>query len=180
MEAAVTVAIALLLTWPVRARLWALATTVPPRYALFSVASLVILLAGHMISRGAATYPLTAWDMYTVSNPADPQFIDYIAALSSGREERLLMGRLFPAGGRHFRARVDSAAFAVERSQPGQNRQAIDHLDTMLAAVARSYNAQHHAQSVRVIRLWVGTVPAQKYRGPASISRRLLYEYQAR
>jgi len=177
-EAAVNIGLAVLLTWPVRAPLGAVFAAVPRRYALFILASLGLMLAGHVASRGDATYPLTGWDMYTVSNPADPRFVDYVAVRADGREERVFMGQLFPAGGRHFRARLDAAAFAIEQSPPGQNAESIARLDSMLAAVAMMWRTQHPADSLLSIRLMVGSVPAQHYAGPASISRNLLREYR--
>lgn len=177
-EAAVIVLLSTLVLWPVRRLLLERLDAIPRRYALFCVASLASLLVGHVASRGEATYPLTAWDMYTVSNPSDPRFVDYLAELSTGQEVRLLMGQLFPSGGRHFRARIDEAAYAVDEAPSSQVAAALAHLDDMLAAVTEKYTAQHPGDSIRAIRLWIGTVPARHYSGPASISRRLLHEYR--
>lgn len=178
-ELAVIMAASALLLWPARARLRNVITTLPVRYVMACLTSIGLLLIGHAITRNEDTYPLVAWDMYTVNDPRDPQFVDYVGVLASGREERLLLARLFPAGGRHFRARVDHASLAVaDDSLPG-HQQAIDQLDRLLAAVATAYDAQHPSDSVRVIRLWLGTVPAQAYAGPQSIRRRLIHEYTA-
>ena len=172
-EAVADVALAALLLWPVRAQLVAIASAIPRRYTLFCLGGALLMVGGQVASSGEATYPFADWDMYTVRRPDDPRFVDYSAELSNGREERLLIGQLFPAGGRHFRARIDQVAFAIE-----QDPRAIDDLDAMLAAVAQAYAAQHSPDSVRTIRLWSVTVPARNYRGPASISRKLLREYQ--
>jgi hypothetical protein len=116
--------------------------------------------------------------MYTVSNPADPRFIDYVAVLGDGREERLLLGQLFPEGGRHLRARIDAAAYAIDGATA--SAPAIAHLDTMLDAVAGRYRVLHATDSVASIRLWLGTVPARHFTGVSSIRRRLLHEYRPR
>ena len=126
------------------------------------------------------TYPLAGWDMYTRSDPSDPRFVEYMAELQDGREVRLLMGELFPDGGRHFRARVDQAAYALDAAAPEERPRALAHLDTVLDAIALRYREVHTADPVRVIRLWIGSVPAQDYRGPASITRRLLLDYETR
>lgn len=180
LEAAVNVAIALVLLWPVRVRLRAVLASIPRRYAVTCIAGLCLLLAGHEVSRGDVTYPLAGWDMYTRSDPSDPRFVEYVAELEGGREEPLLLGELFPDGGRHFRARVDQAAYALDAAAPGERPQAAAHLDTVLDAIALRYREVHAADSVRAIRLWIGSVPAQHYRGPASITRRLLLEYETR
>jgi hypothetical protein len=172
-EAVADVALAALLLWPVGAQLLTIASAIPRRYTLFCLAGALVLVGGQVASNGEATYPFADWDMYTVRRPDDPRFVDYVAELSNGREERLLIGELFPAGGRHFRARIDQVTFAIE-----QDPRTIDDLDAMLAAVAQAYAAQHSPDSVRTIRLWSVTVPARNYRGPASISRKLLHEYQ--
>ncbi len=177
-EAGADVTLAVLLLWPVRARLRTIASAIPRRYMLFCLGGAVLLLGGQVVSRGEATYPLADWDMYTERRPDDPRFIDYLAELSSGREERLLIGQLFTAGGRHFRARIDKVVFAIEQSPPGSAPQAIDDLEAMLAALAGAYAEQHPPESVRTIRLWSVTVPARDYKGPASISRKLLREYR--
>jgi hypothetical protein len=179
-EGVVIVALAGALLWPVRGRLREVAAAIPRRYVLLCLLGGMLLLGGQMISSGETSYPFPDWDMYTVSNPADPRFVDYMAELSSGREVRLLIGQLFPAGGRHFRARIDKAAYATDTAQGGSNdAQAAADLDALLAAVTREYNARHPGDPVRTIRLWVGTVPARSYKGPASISKHLLREYHA-
>ena len=180
LEALVIVALSVALLWPVRARLREIAMAIPFRYALCCLAGCLLLLGGQMVSSGETTYPFPDWNMYTVSNPADPRFVDYMAELSSGREVRLLIAQLFPAGGRHFRARIDHAAYATDPAQGGSdNPQAEADLDALLAAVTRQYNARHPGETIRTIRLLVGTVPARNYHGPESISRHLLREYHA-
>jgi hypothetical protein len=178
-EAVVDVVLAVVFLWPVHASLRAIVLAIPRRYTLFCLGGMILLLGGQIVSRGEATYPLTDWNMYTVRLADDPRFIDYMGELSSGRETRLLIGRLFPAGGRHFRARIDKAAFAIARTDSGSpDQRAIDDLDAMLASLARAYTLQHPGESVRKIRLWSATVPARDYKGPASISRQLLREYR--
>lgn len=177
-EAGADVALAVILLWPVRAHLRSIAASIPRRYLLFCLGGALVLVAGQVASHAEATYPVTDWDMYTLRRPDDPRFIDYMAELSSGREERLLIGRLFPAGGRHFRARIDSVAFAIDAQGASPDPRAIGDLETMLSAVASAWGAQHPGDSVRHIRLWSVTVPARDYRGPASISRTLLREYR--
>lgn len=177
-EAVADVALAALLLWPVRARLRTIASAIPSRYMLFCLGGALLVIGGQVASSGEATYPLVDWDMYTVRRPDDPRFVDYVAELSNGREERLLIGQLFPAGGRHFRARIDKVALAIGQTQPGPDHQAADDLDAMLAALAGAYAVRHPQESVRTIRLWSVTVPARDYRGPGSISRQLLREYQ--
>jgi hypothetical protein len=178
-ELLVILAVSGLLLWPARARLRDVFTTLPPRYAAACLTSAGLLLAGHVISRNEDAYPLVAWDMYTENHPGDAQFVDYVGVLDSGREERLLLARLFPAGGRHLRARIDSAAVAVTRDSPSPaHRNAMVRLDSLLAAVAATYDARHPADSINSIRVWLGTVPARSYTGPQSIRRRLIHEYR--
>jgi hypothetical protein len=117
--------------------------------------------------------------MYTVSNPADPRFVDYVAVLADGREERVFMGQLFP----RRRTALPRAAGCgrVSRSnsrRQDRNAESMARLDSMLAAVAMTWRTQHPADSLQAIRLMVGSVPAQHYAGPASISRKLLREYR--
>lgn len=178
-ELLVILAVSGLLLWPARARLRDAFTTLPKRYAAACLTSVGLLLVGHAGSRNEATYPLVAWDMYTEHHPGDAPFVDYVGVLDSGREERLLLGRLFPAGGRHLRARIDSASVAVTRdSQAPGHQRAMAQLDSLLAAVAATYDAQHPADFINTIRVWLGTVPARTYTGPQSISRRLIHEYR--
>lgn len=180
LEAVVIVAICVASLWPVRRQLALVARAIPRSYAAVSLLGAGLLLAGHVISRGEATYPITAWDMYTASNPDNPRYVDYMAELRSGREVRLLIASLFPAGGKHLRGRVDAAAFAVQRATGGPDEQrAVAELEALLVAVTREYEARHPQDPIRTIRLWVGTVPARNYAGPASISRTLLREYHA-
>ena len=147
----------------------------PRPYLLACLTSVGLLLAGHAIARNEDTYPLVAWDMYTDSRSGDPTFVDYVGVLANGREERLLLGRLFPAGGRHLRARIDSVAEATVR----ESSQGVQ-LDSLLAAVVIAYDARHPTDSLRAVQLWLGTVPVRAYTGPQSISRRLIHEYTAR
>jgi hypothetical protein len=180
LEAVVIVAISVAMLWPVRRQLAAIARLIPNAYRMTSLLGAGLLLGGHVISRGEATYPVTAWDMYTASNPDDPRYVDYLAELRSGREVRLLIAQLFPAGGKHLRGRVDAAAFAVQRAMNGPDEQrAVAELEALLMAVTREYEARHPEDPIRTIRLWIGTVPARNYEGPASISRALLREYHA-
>ena len=171
-EFLVILALNALLLFPSRARLRDVFTALPWPYALVCLTSVGLLLAGHAISRNEDTYPLVAWDMYTENQPGDPHFVDYVGVLASGREERLLLGRLFPAGGRHLRARIDSAAEATVR----ESSRGVQ-LGSLLAAVVIAYDARHPTDSLRSIRVLLGTVPARAYTGPQSISRRLIYEY---
>lgn len=180
-ELLVILAISGLLLRPSLAQLRETLATLPGRYAAICLASAGLLLAGHAISRNEDTYPLVAWDMYTERHPGDPQFVDYDGVLANGRDERLLLGRLFPAGGRHLRERIDSAAVAATRDSLSPGHQlAVAQLDSLLAAVATTYDAQHSGDSLRAIRLFLGTVPARAYTGPQSIDRRLIHEYRAR
>jgi hypothetical protein len=174
-ELLVIVALAAVSLWPARASVREIVAGLPLRYLAFSVTVVVLLLAGHAISRQAETYPLTEWDMYTTSDPSDPRFVDYMAVLPDGREQRILVAELFPAGGRHLRARIDQMVFAVEQSR---GVQPFAQLDTMLFALRQAWREQHPADSLDAIRVVIGTVPAKQYRGPASITRTLLHEYR--
>jgi len=174
LELLLIVATALVALWPARSRVHEIVAALPRRYAASSVAMVVLVLAGHAISRQADTYPLTEWDMYTTSNPDDPQFVDYMAVLPRGSEERILIGQLFPSGGRHLRARIDVAALALRESRGGQ---AQSQLDSMLFAITGAWSARHPSDSLLAIRVMLGRVPVRNYRGPASIIRTLLYEY---
>lgn len=182
LEAVTNVAIVLTLLWPVRSRIGAILWAIPRRYALFSVTSLVVLIGAQAAGEGEAFYPLTDFSMYTTSLLRDHhRFVEYTAELSSGREERLLIGRLFPAGGMYLRRRIDDSVDAIE--SPGSrsnNPVAVDALDAMLAAIARKYDSLHPADPVRTVRLWRGTVSLRDHKSPSTIPRRLIYEYQAR
>jgi hypothetical protein len=181
LEAVTNVAIVLTLLWPVRARIGTILSAIPRGYALFSVASLVVLIGAQAAGQGEALYPLADWSMYTTSRLEDPHFIDYTAELSSGREERLLIGQLFPVGGRHLRMRIEETADAIEGPGSGSiNRVAVDKLDAMLAAIARKYDSLHPGDPVRTIRIWSGTVSLRDHKGTSRISRRLIHEYHAR
>lgn len=177
LEAAANVTILTACLWPVRARIRALLSSIPRPYALFSVSSVVVLIGAQAVGDGEEHYPLTDWGMYTRSLLEYPRFIDYTAELSSGREERLLIGRLFPAGGTHLRMRIDDAAEAVEGSGSGSARAAIDKLDAMLGAIARKYDADHPGDPVRKVRLWRGTMSVPDHGVPSTTSRRLIHEY---
>lgn len=180
LESLVIILLAAAMLWPVRTRLREIALAIPRPYVLCCLVGCLLLIGGQMASSGKTTYPFPDWDMYTASMPDDPRFVDYMAELSSGREERLLIARLFPAGGRHFRARIDQAAYAMERAVGGAGeREAVAELDALLAAVTQQYNSRYPGKTIRAIRLWIGTVPARNYGGAESISRRLLREYHA-
>jgi hypothetical protein len=155
-----------------------LVAAIPRRYAWCILLGLSLLLGGHAASDPEGTYPFPAWDMYTVSSPGDVRFIEYEAELSSGRRERLLIAELFPAGGRHFRARLDEAAYAADRRPPESDQvQTTADLEALLAAVAAEHDARSPEDPIRMIRLWVCTIPPRDYRGPESVSRQLLLEY---
>jgi hypothetical protein len=180
LEAAVNVVLAATLLWPIRMRLWDIARIIPRRYVLFCALGWILMVAGQTISNGNATYPFPPWNMYTSSKPGDPHFVDYMAELSSGREVRLLIAQLFPASGTVFRGQVDSAAYSIQRLQDGSDeRQPTADLDALLAGVARQYDARNPGERIRTIRVWIGTIPVRSYKGPASISRRLVREYHA-
>jgi hypothetical protein len=177
-EAAVLIVIAIGLVWPVRASFKRLVGGIPRGFAWCLLLGISLLLGGHAMSDPEETYPFPAWDMYTVSNPGDVRFVEYEAELSTGRRERLLIAELFPAGGRHFRARLDEAAYAAEHVPPGSNEsRTIADLEALLAAVAYEHDTRNPEDPIRRIRLWVCTIPPRDYRGPESISRRLLREY---
>jgi hypothetical protein len=178
LEAITLIALTAIMLRPARTRLRALTASVPWRYVARSLTGLALLLGGHAISHGEATYPLDAWDMYTENNPADPELVDYVAVTTTGREERLLLGRLFPAGGRHFRERIDSAALAVSSSNRGS--EAIEQLDAMLGAIVEAHERLNPPDTVSAIRLFVRKVPARAYGGPSSIERRQIHEYLTR
>jgi hypothetical protein len=178
LEAVVIVALSVAVLWPVRLRLGEIAAAIPRRYVLGCLLLWMAMLGGQMATSGKTTYPFPDWDLYTASIPNDPRFVDYMAELSSGREVRLLIGELFPAGGRYFRAQIDHAVYATESGPGGSvDAQAASDLDAFLAGVTRQYNARHPQETIRSIRLWVGTVPARNYHGPGSISRHFLREY---
>lgn len=179
-EVIVLVLLAMLLLWPIRSRIRELARAIPRRYVVACVFGVLLLLAGQMASNGSMTYPFPDWDMYSASEPEDPKFVDYMARLKSGREERLLIGKLFPAGGRRFRVRIDNAAYAVDRAViPEELSKAADDLNGLLAAVTREYNSRNPDDPIHSIQLWIASIPAQHYKGPDSISRKLLREYIA-
>jgi len=180
LEGVANVAIILTLLWPVRARIGAILSAIPRRYALFSVTSVVVLIGAQAAGEGEALYPLTDFGMYTTSLVGDHRFVDYTAELSSGREERLLIGRLFPVGGMYLRRRIDDDVDAVESPGSGSiDPMAVDKLDAMLAVIARKYDSLHPGDPVRTIRLWRGTVSLRDDKG-TTISRRLIYEYHTR
>lgn len=177
-EIAVVLVIGTLLLWPARARLRADFATLPGPYALACLVFPGLLLLGQAIDHNEDTYPLVAWDMYTANEPGDPIFVEYIGHLASGGEERLLLAQLFPAGGRHLRARLDSVALKVDRETDTTSRQrAAGQLDSLLTAVAAAWASRHPADSIRAIRVQLGIVPARSYTGPGSISRRVIHEY---
>jgi hypothetical protein len=182
LEAVANVAIVSTLLWPVRARIGAILSAIPRRYALFSVSSLVVLIGAQAAGEGEAFYPLTDFGMYTTSLLKDEhRFVDYTAELSSGREERLLIGQLFPAGGMYLRRRIDDSVDAIESSGSGPiNPVAVETLDAMLAAISRKYDSLHPGDPVRTIRLWRGTVSLRDPGASRTISRRLIYEYHPR
>jgi hypothetical protein len=180
LEAVANIAIALTLLWPVRTRIGAILSAIPRRYALFSITSLVVLIGAQAAGEGEALYPLTDWGMYTTSLHEDHRYVDYTAELSSGRQVRLLIGRIFPAGGMYLRRRIDDNVDAIEAPASGSiDPVAVDKLDAMLAAIARKYDTLHPGDPVRTIRLWRGTVSLRDDKG-TTISRRLIYEYHAR
>lgn len=177
-EAVVIIALTAALLWPIRTRLREIALAIPRPYVLACLFGWILMLGGQIVSSGSTTFPFPAWDLYTASFPNDPRFVDYMAELSDGKETRLLIAELFPAGGRYFRAQIDRAVFATEPAQDGSvDPQALANLDALLAGVTRQYSARHSGQTIRSIRLWVGTVPARNYHGPASITRSFLREY---
>lgn len=179
LEAVANLAIALTLLWPVRARIGAILWAIPRPYALFSVGSLAILIGAQAAGEGEAVYPLTDFSMYTTSLDKDyHKFVEYTAELSSGREERLLIGRIFPIGGSYLRRRIDVDVDALESPGAGSSDPvAVDRLDAMLAAIARKYDALHPGDSVRTIRLRRRSVSLRDYRGTSTISGKLIYEY---
>lgn len=182
LETVTNVTLVLALLWPIRARIGAVLTSIPRRYSLFSVATLVVLIGAQVAGEGEAFYPLTDFGMYTTSlGEDDHRFVDYTVELSSGREERLFIGRLFPAGGMYLRRRIDDSAESIESSGSGAiDPAAVEKIDAMLAAIARKYDSLHPGDPVRTIRLWRATVSLRDPGGPGTSSRRLIHEYQAR
>lgn len=179
LEAAANVAILTACLWPVHTRIRTLLSSIPRRYALAHFASIGILIGAQAAGESEAYYPLADWGMYTTSYLEDPHFFDYTAELASGREERLLIGRLFPAGGTLFRARIDDAAEAIEKAGSGSVDPAtVGKLDSMLAAIAGKHDADHPGDPVRAIHLWSGTMSVGKHGNPSSLSRRLIHEYR--
>ena len=177
LEAVANVAIGLTLLWPVRGRIAAILSSIPRPYASVSVASLVLLIGAQATGEGEAIYPLTDFGMYTKSLTEDQhRFIEYTAELSSGREERLLIGRLFPTQGTYLRRRMNESAEAIDSPGSGSiDPEAVGNLDAMLSAIARKYDTLHPGDPVRTIRLWRGSVSLRDPEGPTS--RRLIHEY---
>ncbi|HEY7471079.1 MAG TPA: hypothetical protein VIE68_01905 [Gemmatimonadota bacterium] len=179
LEAAANIAIVTACLWPIRARIRAVLSSIPRSYALFPVASVALLIGAQATDEGERIYPLTDWGMYSRSFVEDPRFIDYEAELSSGREEPLLIGRLFGATGALLRSRIDDSARAIDESG-SVDPAAIERLDAMLAAIAREYDADHPGDPIRTIRLWSGTVSVGGPDRQVRTSRRLIHEYRAR
>ncbi|HJR52644.1 MAG TPA: hypothetical protein VJ982_02905 [Gemmatimonadota bacterium] len=177
-EVAANLAIASTLLWPVRAHVRRTLSSIPRAYALFSVGSLAVLIGAQAAGEGEAVYPLTDFGMYTTSFDEEyTEFSEYTVELSSGREERLLIGRLFPVGGAYLRGRIDDNVEKVEIQEPGSNEgAAAARLDTMLASIAREYEARHPGDPVHTIRVSRAIVPLERG-GPEAISRHLIYEY---
>ena len=179
LEAVANVAIVVTLLWPLRGRIRAILSSIPRPYALVSVGSLVALLGAQRAGTGEALYPLTDWSMYSSLALADPQFVDYIAVRSSGREERLHLRGLFPLGGRHLRMRIDDSARAIEQPGRESSRRAVDKLDVMLAAIASKHDSLHPGDPVRTIHVYTGMVSVGDHLA-STTSRRLIHEYHAR
>ncbi|HET6616737.1 MAG TPA: hypothetical protein VFH69_02890 [Gemmatimonadota bacterium] len=179
LEAVANVAIGLALLWPVRGRIVATLSSIPLPYAFLSVTSLVLLIGAQASDEGEAIYPLTDFSMYTKSLTEDQHdFYEYTAELSSGREERLLIGRLFGTQGTYLRRRMNESAEAIESPESERvDSMAVGNLDAMLEALAEEYDTDHPRDSVRTIRVWKGTVSLRDPRGPSS--RRLIHEYHA-
>lgn len=180
LEGVANVAIVLTLLWPVRVRIRAILSAIPRPYALFSVGSLAILIGAQAAGDGEAVYPLTDFGMYSTSLDKDyHEFVEYTAQLSSGREERLLIGRLFPVGGSYLRRRIDDTVDAIESWGSGSvDRAAVEALDAMLASFAREYETLHPGDPVRTIRLRRGRASLRDRNGTITISRQPIYEYQ--
>jgi hypothetical protein len=171
-----------ILLWPIRKRIGALLRAVPRPYALLSVGSLAVLIGAQATGEGEAIYPLTDFGMYTVSlDTSARELLEYTAELSSGREERLLIPRMFPVAGGYLRRRIDDNVDALEHSRSGRSDPATARkLDTMLAEVARRYAELHPEDPPRVIRVWRSVLPLDARSGPERSSRELVYEYGVR
>jgi hypothetical protein len=177
-EAVVNVALAAVLFWPLRRDLASIFRGAPRRYLAIVIVFLAMLVGGQGLARSTGAYPLSEWDMHTVPVTADPELVDYTVVRSDGVEERLLIGRLFPAVGRQLRSRIDRVARAADSPDPATAAAAEQALGAMLATIGRRYAADHPGVRVLSIRLWVRTIPALDYRGPDSITRRLTREYR--
>lgn len=179
LEAAANVALVLALLLPIRTRIRTILSAIPRRYALLSVGSLAILIGAQAAGEGEAVYPLTDFSMYTKSLDKDyHQFVEYTAELSSGREERLLIGQLFPTGGMYLRRRIDDNVDAIESRGSGSvDPAAVETLDAMLASIARKYDTLHPGDPVRTIRLRKGSVSLRDQRGTRTISGQWIHEY---
>ena len=177
-EVAANLAIASTLLWPARAHIRRILSSIPLPYALYSVGSLAVLIGAQAAGEGEAVYPLTDFGMYTSSFDEEyTEFSEYTVELSSGRHERLLIGRLFPVGGAYLRRRIDDNVARVEIQQSGsKGGAAAERLDAMLASIAREYEARHPGDPVRTIRVSRASVPLERG-GPEAITRHLIYEY---
>ena len=143
---------------------------------------MTILIGAQATGEGEAIYPLTDFGMYTVSlDTSVRELMEYTAELSSGREEQILIPRMFPVAGGYLRRRIDDNVDAIEHSRSGRpDPAAARKLDAMLAEVARRYAELHPADPPRVIRVWRSIVPLDARSGPERISRQLVYEYGVR
>jgi hypothetical protein len=120
--------------------------------------------------------------MYTV--PLDTrtrELVEYSALLSSGRDEPLLIPRMFPVAGGYLRRRIDDRVDALAGPRSGgPDPAAARELDAMLAEVANRYAELHPGDPPRTIRVWRSVVRLDARSGPERSSRRLVYEYRVR
>lgn len=175
-EVAANLALASTLLWPARAHIRRILSSIPRPYALYSVGSLAVLIGAQAAGEGEANYPLTDFGMYTTSLDENyTEFSEYTVELASGREERLLIGRLFPVGGAYLRGRIDDNVDGVVIE--GSAGPAAEVLESMLASIAREYDARHPGDPVRAIRVSRASVPLEPG-ATKTISRRRIYEYR--
>ena len=155
LEIIMNTAIATMLLSPVRWRLRAIFSDIPRRYLACSLTLLVLLIVAQSTASSSGAYPLSEWNMHTVAVKADPEFIDYTILRSDGREDRLLVGRLFPIVGKKLRSRMDRFARAAESAGSVNHRDAAEGLDEMLARSSDAYAADHPGVTVRSVRVWL-------------------------
>jgi hypothetical protein len=117
--------------------------------------------------------------MYTRPAYGDPQYYDYSAVLQSGREVRLDVFRVSRSLSYRLLFPLKSMARSLDQASDERQHQAlIVSYKTALQSIARMYNRRHLDDPIRTISVWHCTVSLHAYHGPASIQRRLFWQFQ--